>query len=81
MPDTYPEIIPYGDNEYVSYTLTDQVSMLDDKLQLILGARYQDIDTKNLVKKTGYSEDKVSPSIGIVVKPFGENLSFWRSFS
>lgn len=80
MPDTYPEIIPYGDNEYVSYTLTDQVSMLDDKLQLILGARYQDIDTKNLVKKTGYSEDKVSPSIGIVVKPFGENLSFYTSY-
>jgi iron complex outermembrane receptor protein len=37
MPTTYPEIVPYGDNEYVSYTLTDQLSMLDDKLQLILG--------------------------------------------
>lgn len=32
------------------------------------GARYQDIDTKNLQKKTAYSEDKVSPSLGIVVE-------------
>lgn len=80
MPTTYPEIVPYGDNEYVSYTLTDQLSMLDDKLQLILGGRYQDIDTKNLVKKSTYSADKLSPSLGIVVKPFGEDLSFYASY-
>lgn len=80
MPTSYPKIVPYGDNKYVSYTLTDQVSMLDDKLQLILGARYQDIDTKNLFRKTDYSADKVSPSIGIVIKPFAENLSFYASY-
>ncbi|MBI0396636.1 TonB-dependent receptor [Acinetobacter bereziniae] len=80
MPTTYPEIVPYGDNEYVSYTLTDQISMLDDKLQLILGARYQDIDTNNLVKKTSYNSDKLSPSLGVVIKPFGEDLSFYASY-
>ncbi|KYQ84984.1 TonB-dependent siderophore receptor [Acinetobacter sp. NRRL B-65365] len=80
MPTTYPEIVPYADNRYVSYTLTDQLSMLDDKLQLILGARYQDLDTKNLFKKTDYSADKVSPSLGIVIKPFGENISFYASY-
>lgn len=69
MPTSYPTIVPYADNRYISYTLTDQMSMLDDKLQVILGARYQDIDTKNLYKKTKYSSDKLSPSLGVVVKP------------
>lgn len=80
MPSTYPVIVPYADNTYVSYTLTDQLSMLDDKLQLILGARYQDMDIKALTTNTKYSDDKVSPSISIVVKPFGENLSFYASY-
>lgn len=80
MPNQKPTISPFGDNDYVSYTLTDQLSMLDDRLQLILGARYQDIDTKNLHKNTAYSEDKVSPSLGIVVKPFGESLSLYASY-
>jgi len=80
MPTSYPTIVPYADNRYVSYNLTDQMSMLDDKLQVILGARYQDIDTQNLYKKTKYSSDKLSPSLGIVIKPFGENLSFYASY-
>ncbi|MEG2447335.1 MAG: TonB-dependent siderophore receptor [Acinetobacter sp.] len=80
MPAAKPYIGPYADNRYISYTLTDQMSMLDDKLQVILGARYQDIDTKNLYKKTKYSSDKLSPSLGVVVKPFGEDLSFYASY-
>ena len=80
MPTSYPTIVPYADNRYVSYTLTDQMSMLDDKLQVILGARYQDIDTQNLYKKTKYSSDKLSPSLGLVVKPFSEDLSFYASY-
>ncbi|MEQ1105121.1 TonB-dependent receptor [Acinetobacter ursingii] len=80
MPSAYPVIVPYADNTYVSYTLTDQLSMLDDKLQLILGARYQDMDIKALTTNMKFSDDKVSPSIGIVVKPFGENFSFYGSY-
>lgn len=80
MPTSYPNIVPYADNTYVSYTLTDQLSMLDDKLQLILGARYQDIHTKNLYKNTNYSSDKVSPSLGLIIKPFSDNLSFYASY-
>lgn len=80
MPTNYPKIVPYADNDYLSYTLSDQLSMLDDKLQLILAARYQDIHTRNLYKNTSYSSDKVSPSVGIVIKPFGDNLSFYASY-
>ncbi|WP_420535129.1 TonB-dependent receptor [Acinetobacter populi] len=80
MPTTYPVVGPYGDNKYVSYTLTDQLSLFEDKLQFILGARYQDMDIKNEYAKTKYSSDKLSPSVGITIKPFGNDLSFYTSY-
>ena len=82
MPTAKPYIGPYADNRYVSYTLTDQMSMLDDKLQVILGVRYQDISTESLVpySRSTYNSDKVSPSLGIVLKPFGEDLSLYASY-
>jgi iron complex outermembrane recepter protein len=76
-----PSISQTADNDYISYSLTDQISMLDDKLQFILGARYQDIDIKNPTNtKNNYSEDKVSPSLGVVVKPWGEDVSLYASY-
>lgn len=76
-----PSISQTADNDYISYSFTDQISLLDDKLQFILGARYQDIDIKNPTKpENNYSEDKVSPSLGIVVKPWGEDVSLYASY-
>ncbi|QCO20018.1 TonB-dependent siderophore receptor [Acinetobacter cumulans] len=76
-----PAISQTADNDYISYSLTDQISMLDDKLQFILGARYQDIDIKNPTKPANnYSSDKVSPSLGVVVKPWGEDISVYASY-
>lgn len=76
-----PAISQTADNDYISYSLTDQISLLDDKLQFILGARYQDIDIKNPTKPANnYSDDKVSPSVGIVVKPWGDDISVYASY-
>lgn len=80
MPPEAPEMFKQADNDFISYSLTDQISMLDDKLQLILGARFQDMDINNPLTGAGYSESKVSPSLGVVVKPFGEDLSFYTSY-
>lgn len=77
---TSPQTYRYDDNKFVSYALTDQMSVLDDKLQLILGARYQDMDIKNHLNNTAYSDDRVSPSAAIVFKPFGDNFSIYTSY-
>ncbi|OEY95945.1 TonB-dependent siderophore receptor [Acinetobacter qingfengensis] len=78
---TSPQTYRYDDNEFVSYALTDQMSMLDDKLQVILGARYQDMDIKNhLDSSSDYSTHRVSPSAAIVLKPFGDNFSVYTSY-
>jgi len=81
-----PKVAPLNDNSFISYTLSDQVSMLEDKLQFILGLRYQDMDLKNFSsqrKKSAdwrYQENAWSPSLGIVVKPFGEDVSFYANY-
>ena len=76
-----PVVIPMEDDQFVSYTLTDQISMLDDKLQFILGARYQDMQLQSLTgSKVKYDENKLSPSLGIVVKPFGDDISLYASY-
>jgi iron complex outermembrane recepter protein len=80
MPDTWPEIVPTADDVYVSYSLSDQISMLDDKLQFILGVRYQDMNLKALTTNTKLKDDKLSPSAAIVIKPFGEETSFYASY-
>ena len=80
MPSNAPEIYKQVDNDFVSYSLVDQISMFDDKLQWILGARFQNMDIKNPLIGTKYKENKLSPTLGIVVKPFGDNLSFYTSY-
>lgn len=81
MPDTWPVIVPFADDVYVSYSLSDQISMLDDKLQFILGVRYQDMNLKALTTNAPpLKDDKLSPSAAIVVKPFGEETSFYASY-
>ncbi len=80
MPVQVPETSTIADNDYISYSLTDQISMLDDKLQFILGARFQDMDIENPTTGVKYSENKVSPSVGIVVKPWGEDFSLYSSY-
>lgn len=76
-----PVVIPMEEDEFVSYTLTDQISLLDDKLQLIIGTRYQDMQLQSLMgSKVKYDENKLSPSLGVIVKPFGEDLSLYASY-
>ncbi|QOW50523.1 MULTISPECIES: TonB-dependent siderophore receptor [unclassified Acinetobacter] len=81
-----PSVMPLNDNTFASYTLSDQISLLQDKLQFILGLRYQDMDLKNFSSQRKnsadwrYEENAWSPSLGLVVKPFGENLSLYANY-
>lgn len=76
-----PKVVPMEEDKFVSYTLTDHMSLFDEKLQFILSARYQDMELQGLTgKKVKYDKSKLSPSLGIVVKPFGDNLSLYASY-
>ncbi len=68
-----------------SFTLTDTLSMLDDRLLLTGGFRHQRVVLDNYSTTTGaqtasYDQSAVSPVAGIVVKPL-QNVSVYGNFT
>ncbi|AEC22148.1 TonB-dependent siderophore receptor [Pusillimonas sp. T7-7] len=64
------------DNILTSYALADTMDMANGKVLLTLGARLQRVKQK----LQDYDESKLSPSIGVVVKPWGENTSLFANY-
>jgi iron complex outermembrane receptor protein len=67
-----------------SYSLSDSLYMLDDRLQVILGGRQQQITISNYAAATGlrssyYDQSAVTPFAGIVVKPLA-NMSLYANY-
>jgi iron complex outermembrane recepter protein len=73
-----------GETELVSFALTDTLSVLNERVQLTLGARKQRVigKTYNAVsgsKTAEYDEDALTPTAAIVVKPV-ENVSLFANY-
>jgi iron complex outermembrane receptor protein len=73
----------YTENAFSGLALSDTLGFFDDRLLLTLGARWQRVkvdDWTNDVKgKTGYDEEKVSPSGGLLFKAT-DKLSLYASY-
>ena len=54
----------------------DTLAMLDDKLQLTLGLRAQQVHQK----LANYQETAVTPLVGVVAKPWGEQVSLYGNY-
>ena len=65
-----------NDNDITSFALADTLSMVDDKVMLTLGLRHQRV---NQTMK-GYDESAVTPAVGLVVKPWGEDVSLYANY-
>jgi iron complex outermembrane receptor protein len=68
-----------GTTTLSSVALADIVSAAEERIQLILGARYQRVQIGNFSSATGaltssYDSDAISPAVGFVVRP-------WKEFS
>src|SRR5690606_8873777 len=67
-----------------SFAVTDSLYMLDDRLQLIVGARHQKVRQKAWNGTTGvqtadYDESAITPAVGLIVKPW-ENVSLYANY-
>lgn len=67
-----------------SIALADTLSILDERVQLTLGARLQKIDSTGFNRNTGaitssYKEDKITPMVGLVVKPW-QQVSLYANY-
>lgn len=74
-----------GEINLSSLFLADTLSFDDEKVQLTLGIRRQDVKTKSFNATTGartstYSDDAVTPMVGITVKPWGNSVALYANY-
>jgi iron complex outermembrane receptor protein len=75
-PNVAPLNLPKtGATVLTSLALADVLSAADERIQLILGARYQRVQISNFSSATGamtsfYDQDAVTPAVGFVVRPW-----------
>jgi iron complex outermembrane recepter protein len=68
-----------------SVALVDTLTMWSDKLRLTLGLRNQTVKTTNFtasgaVSGTPYDKSVVTPAVGVVVKPWGPDVSLYANY-
>jgi len=79
-----PGVSKISESEFVGVALTDTLSILDKRVQLTLGARYQQIMSENFSPTTGArtsssNDGVVTPVLALVVKPW-ENTSLYANY-
>lgn len=75
--------LPAGRNRLTSGFVSNTIGFLDNRILLTAGLRLQGINTRSFSNVTGaltgeYDEDKVTPVIGLVVKP-AEGVSLYAN--
>jgi len=77
--------------ELSSYLLSDTLSFDEDKVQLTLGARRQNVNqttykyssttaTGTPTSTTTYDADATTPMVGLIVKPWGKSVSLYANY-
>jgi len=78
--------------ELSSYLLADTLSFDEEKVQLMVGIRRQNVKqtsytyanqnlaTGSLTKITKYDSDANTPMVGLIVKPWGESVSLYANY-
>lgn len=78
-----PKVLRISESELSGLAVTDTLAVLDDRLQLTLGVRRQDIESRNYnaagAVSSRYDDSATTPVVGVVVKPW-ENVSFYYNY-
>ncbi|TIX98181.1 MAG: TonB-dependent receptor, partial [Mesorhizobium sp.] len=80
-----PTSVPtVSESELYGFALADTLSMFDERVQLILGGRWQHIESENFHATSGAvtsssDEGAFTPLVGLVVKPW-ENVSLYANY-
>ncbi len=83
MPGSAPKT---AENTLASVALVDNVSLMQDMLRITLGLRHQSIQTTNYNASTGalsgkkYDKSAVTPAVGVVLKPWGPDISLYANY-
>ncbi|MGN8273659.1 TonB-dependent receptor [Pseudomonas sp. SMN5] len=78
-----PKVLRVSESQLSGFALTDTLSMLDDRFQLTLGLRRQDIESRNYGTNgsvsSRYDDSATTPLVGVVVKPW-EDVSLYYNY-
>lgn len=80
-----PDLVPkVSETKLSGVALTDTLSMFDERVQVMLGARQQQVKSNNFSPATGvvtssYDKSAVTSLLGLVVKPW-QNVSFYANY-
>lgn len=73
----------YTESRFSGVALSDTLGFMDDRLLLTLGARWQRVKitdwSDGVERPTGYDEEKVSPSVGVLFKAT-DQLSLYANY-
>lgn len=80
-PASVPKV---SSSDLTGFALADTMSVLDERVQLTLGARQQRVESRNFNPVSGartvsYDESAVTPLAGLVLKPW-HNVSFYANY-
>ena len=79
-----PSLVKISESELSGLALADTLSMLDRKLQVSLGARVQQVKSDNFnaagAVTQSYDKRSTTPFLGVVVKPWGPDLSLYGNY-
>lgn len=67
---------PLNDDVSHALSVVDTLSFADDRAQVTLGLRAQQVDQK----LSSYKEEALTPLLGVVVKPWGEGVSLYGNY-
>ncbi|MVV46809.1 TonB-dependent siderophore receptor [Pseudomonas sp. PB120] len=78
-----PKVLRISESDLYGVALTDTLSVLDDRIQLTLGVRKQDIESRNYNAagsvSSKYDDSATTPLVGVVVKPW-EDVSLYYNY-
>lgn len=78
-----PKVLRVSESDLSGAALTDTLSMLDDRFQLTLGFRRQDIESRNYNAagsvSSKYNDSATTPLLGVVVKPW-DDVSLYYNY-
>ncbi len=75
-----PEDAPRSSrNENVGFAVADTMSVLDERIQLMLGIRHQRVKQRSFLNATLYDAEALSPAAALIVKPW-QNVSLYANY-
>ncbi|NVZ50877.1 TonB-dependent siderophore receptor [Pseudomonas sp. B6002] len=78
-----PKVLRISESDLSGVALTDTLGILDDRIQLTLGVRRQDIESRNYnaagAVSSRYKDNATTPLVGVVVKPW-DDVSLYYNY-